>query len=151
MALSQQHEIPAAPSGIRIPAGYKDWRVISPSHRDDNNTIRVVLGNDIAVHAAREGKTNPWPEGSILAKLVWKNRKHPDWEMATIPADFVHAEFMIKNSTAYDSTGGWGFARWTGLELKPYGKDALFVQQCFDCHTPVKDNDYVFTYPAILP
>jgi len=59
-----------APNGIVFPEGYKDWRVIAPSYRTDNNTLRVIIGNDAAVEAARAGKTNPWPDGAILGKLV---------------------------------------------------------------------------------
>jgi hypothetical protein len=61
-----------APNGIQLPQGYKDWRVISSSHRTDNNTMRVIVGNDKAIDAARKGQTNPWPDGAILGKLVWK-------------------------------------------------------------------------------
>lgn len=140
-----------APNGIELPAGYKDWSVISSSHRTDNNTLRVIVGNDTAVEAARQGKTNPWPDGAILGKLVWKDATHAAWEKATVPGDFVHAEFMLKDADAYAQTGGWGFARWTGLDQKPYGADAAFVQECYACHLPVKENDYVFTRPAQLP
>jgi hypothetical protein len=151
IAISQHQKVQPAPNGITLPEGYKDWRLIATSHRSDNNTIRAILGNVIAIKAAREGKTRPWPDGTTFAKLVWKNRTHEKWPTATIPGDFVHAEFMIKDSKKYPSTGGWGFARWLGTERKPYGKDAGFVQECFGCHTPVKDNDYVFTHPVILP
>lgn len=147
---AQQGTAPA-PNGITIPQGYKDWRVIAPSHRTDNNTLRVILGNDVAVKAAREGKTNPWPDGAVFAKLVWKDRQDDHWPAATVPGAFVHAEFMIKDAKQYEATGGWGFARWLGAEQKPYGKDAAFVQECFGCHTPVKARDYVFTTPVTLP
>ena len=140
-----------APNGIAIPPGYKSWNIIAPSHRSDNNTLRVVLGNDIAIQAVQYGKTNPWPDGAILAKLVWKDDKHTQWPDATIPGEFVHAEFMIKDLNKYPLTGGWGFARWKGLTQMPYGESAEFVQECFGCHTPVKDNDYVFTHPAVMP
>ena len=140
-----------APNGITLPEGYKDWRLLSVHQRSDNNTIRAVLGNDIAIRAAREGRTNPWPDGAILGKLVWKGVKHEKWESATEPGAFVHAEFMHKDAAKYAATGGWGFARWLGAEQKPYGKDAGFVQECFGCHTPVKDNDWVFTHPVRLP
>jgi len=143
--------VPAAPNGITLPEGYKDWRLIASSHRSDNNTLRVILGNDVAIKAARDGNINPWPDGTIFAKLVWKDKTHEKWQTATIPGEFVHAEFMIKDTKKYSATGGWGFARWLGMEQKPYGKDASFVQECFGCHTPVKDNDYVFTRPAIIP
>ena len=65
-----------APNGIALPEGYKDWRVLSVHHRTDNGTLRAVLGNDIAIKAAREGKTNPWPEGAILGKTVFKGNSH---------------------------------------------------------------------------
>jgi hypothetical protein len=143
--------IPPTPNGINLPKNYKDWRVISSSHREDNKSLRVILGNDIAIEAARQGNTNPWTDGSILAKLVWKDTVHPNWEKAIVPGEFVHAEFMVKDSVKYQVTGGWGFARWVGMAQNPYGEDASFVQECFGCHLPVKDNDYVFTHPSPLP
>lgn len=140
-----------APNGITIPAGYKDWRLIGVSQRTENETLRAILGNDIAIRAAREGKTNPWPEGTILAKLVWKQKKHERFATANVPDSFVHAEFMEKNSKQYGSTGGWGFARWLGAEKKPYGQDANFAQECFICHGAARNTDWVFTAPAPLP
>lgn len=140
-----------APNGIELPEGYKDWRVISVSHRTDNNTMRAIVGNDAAAAAARAGKINPWPEGAILGKLVWKATTDKHWAAATVPGDFVHAEFMIKNSKKFSSTGGWGYARWKGMDLKPHGADANFAQECVACHTPVKGQDWVFTRPALLP
>lgn len=144
-------EVAPAPNGIALPAGYKDWRIIATSHRTDNQTLRVILGNEAAIEAARTGKTNPWPDGAVLGKLVFKDRNHEHWKAATVPGRFVHAEFMVKDSSQFAQTGGWGFARWLGAEQKPYGKDATFAQECFGCHTPMKTNDYVFTQPIVLP
>ncbi len=151
IACALHPSVKPSPNGIQLPVNYKDWPVIAPSYRSDNNTIRVILGNEIAVRAARSGNVVPWPEGAILAKIVWKEKSHEKWTSALLPGKFVHAEFMIKDSAKYSSTGGWGFARWKGLEQIPYGDDANFVQQCFGCHTPVKENDYVFTRPAEMP
>jgi len=144
-------EVAPAPNGIVLPADYRDWKVIGVSHRDDNKTLRVIVGNDAAIIAARAGKTNPWPDGVILGKLVWKDATHDHWPTAIVPGEFVHAEFMHKDSGKYPETGGWGFARWLGMEQKPFGADAAFAQQCFGCHIPVKENDYVFTHPVKLP
>jgi len=145
-------EVAPAPNGISLPQGYQDWAVIAVSHRTDNDSLRAILGNDIAQKAARSGNTNPWPDGSILAKLVWKDTVHEDdWPDATVPGAFVHAEFMVKDARKYMETGGWGFARWLGMDQKPYGEDADFVQECFACHTPMAKNDYVFTHPVPMP
>lgn len=143
--------IKPAPNGITLPEAYKDWKVISISHRTDNHSMRTILGNNIAVKAARAGDTNPWPKGSILGKLVWKQKTEENWPTAIAPDKFVHAEFMFKDSEKYNATGGWGYARWTGLDQKPYGKDENFALECMGCHTPVKDNDWVFTTPAQIP
>jgi hypothetical protein len=151
MQVAAETVVAPAPNGIELPAGYRDWRVIASSHRTDNNTLRVILGNDAAVSAARSGQTRPWPDGAILGKLVWKDATLGSWEKAIVPGEFVHAEFMVKDAAKYPDTGGWGFARWKGLDQQPYGADAGFVQECFACHTPVQDNDYVFTHPAALP
>jgi len=148
---SDKEQVSPAPNNIKLPKGYQDWAMISSSHRIDNHSLRVILGNNIAVSAARKGKTNPWPEGAILAKMVWKEGELESWNKAIVPEKFVHAEFMIKNSKKYEKTGGWGFARWVGLDQKPYGNDENFVQECFGCHTPVKDNDWVYTIPSKLP
>ena len=140
-----------APNGIAYPGGWENWRVVAISHRTDNKSLRAILGNDVAVRAARAGQVNPWPDGSVLAKVMWKDAIHERWSGATVPGDFAQVEIMVKDATNYASTGGWGFARWRGRDLAPYGKDANFVQECFACHTPVKDSDYVFTRPVVLP
>lgn len=141
-------EVAPAPNGIAFPADYTNWRVIGSSQRIDNKTLRVILGNEIAVKAARSGHTNPWPKGAMLGKVVWKEGTHAHWPTAIVPKQFVHAEFMLKDAARFKTTGGWGFARWVGQDLKPYGKHAGFAKECISCHTPVKDQDFVFTRPA---
>jgi hypothetical protein len=61
----------AAPiSGITIPPGYRDWRLISVAHEaGNNNDIRAVLGNDNAIKAYRESKL-PFPDGTMIARLA---------------------------------------------------------------------------------
>src|SRR6202008_53762 len=62
----------AAPIFVKkIPAGYRDWRVVSVAHEaGELNDIRAVLGNDIAIKAYREGKL-PFPEGAIVGRIAW--------------------------------------------------------------------------------
>ena len=141
---------PAHPpsNGIAYPDGWENWATIAISHRTDNNTMRVILGNDIAVSAARSGNTNPWPDGAIIGKVVWKASALEHWPKAVAPGEFVHAEFMFKDSAQYADTYGWGWARWLGLEQKPFDDG---MQACIACHTPVKDRDWVFTEPAPMP
>ena len=139
---------PESSHGIAYPVGWQSWGTIAVSHRIDNNTLRVILGNDDAIKAARSGNTNPWPDGAILGKVVWKETKLENWKEAIVPDKLVHAEFMFKNSIKYSQSYGWGWARWVGLEQKPFN---IGTQVCTSCHTPVKKRDWVFTEPAIFP
>jgi hypothetical protein len=148
------HAADPAPTanGISLPNGYKDWRVIAVSDRSDNNTMRAIVGNDVAVAAARAGQTNPWPQGAVIGKIVWKRAKDPLWAPATVPGEIVHVEFMLKDSAKFAGTGDWGYARWRGMTLEPHGKDAAGAsQECFACHGLAKGQDFVFTKPAVLP
>jgi hypothetical protein len=144
--------VSVSPTGIALPEGYQNWRILTSSHRTDNHSLRVILGNDVAMKAAKELKPGyVWPEGSIIAKLVWKEATHDKWPAAFIAGEFMQVEFMVKDAKKFAETGGWGFARWVGVEQKPFGENADFAKECFNCHTVVKDSDYVFTKPVMLP
>lgn len=149
-ALAPGGDRPVAPNGIPLIEGYRGWQVIAPSYREDRGHIRVIVGNDTAVNAMKNG-TRPFPDGTVLAKVAWTAAKHPKFPVATVPDTFVQVEFMVKDAQKYGTTGGWGFARFVGNSLTPYGKDASFARECFGCHLPVKGNDYVFTGLAPVP
>jgi hypothetical protein len=152
---SGQTDEEAAPIyGIKIPAGYRDWRLISVNHLAGSTVkqVRAQLGNDIAIKAFREGKL-PFPDGSIIVALHWndvaadENNKilatgFPGAGLQSfIAGPAVNIQFMIKDSKKYAGSGGWGYADFTNG--RP-GNEALH-KTCFPCHEPVKDRDYVFT------
>jgi hypothetical protein len=132
-------------NGIEFMPGYKDWKAISSTERFDNYTLRQVLGNDVAIKAIADKTINPWPDGTAFAKVAWLEQA--DGNGSITPGKFFQVEFMIRDSKKYASTLGWGFARWRGTELKPYGKDASFTSECVGCHAPLTGTNYVFTTP----
>jgi hypothetical protein len=152
---SGQTDEEAAPIyGIKIPAGYRDWRLISVNHLAGSTVkqVRAQLGNDIAIKAFREGKL-PFPDGSIIVALHW-NDVSADENNKVLAIGFpgaglqsfiagppVNIQFMIKDSKKYAGSGGWGYADFTNG--RP-GNEALH-KTCFPCHEPAKDRDYVFT------
>jgi hypothetical protein len=143
---AQAENRPAA-AAAPVHGTYKDWRVIGISHRLDKNTLRAILGNDVAVTAARSGNSAPWPDGTILAKLAWQEKPHPNWPKAVIPGEFAGADAMVKDSKKYAATGGWGFGHWEGNTLVMHDQEKSAV--CFACHSPMKDRDYVYTFPIL--
>ena len=134
-------DISVAPTGVTIPKGYRNWQVVAPSQRDDMDQLLVILGNDIAMKAYRS-KTLPFPDGAILAKLIWKRAKSAEFDNTFVPGEPVRVEFMVKDAKKYAGTGGWGFGRFVN------GKPADEKQHgtCWPCHQAnVKENDWVFT------
>jgi hypothetical protein len=134
-----------APNGLAFLPGYKNWKAISSTERFDNHTMRVILGNDVAVQAIAENHINPWPDGSAFAKVAWLQQRDDHGLIQAGP--FFQVEFMIRDTQKYSRTLGWGWARWRGADLKPYGKDASFTAECVGCHKPLAGTNFVFTSP----
>jgi hypothetical protein len=161
--LGQTSEAADVDSSIALPAGYRDWPLISVAAVGPPvNDVRAKLGNDIAMADLRQG-TIPYRDGAIIARLAWKQTSDPQTTNALqlqakqvgLSADAIgkllsqsfiagpatNVQFMIKDSKKYASTGGWGFAQFTNG--KP---DAIVQQSCFACHEPAKATDFVFTH-----
>ncbi|UHO37225.1 heme-binding domain-containing protein [Chryseobacterium capnotolerans] len=138
-----------APNGQHYFPDYRNWKAISTTDRFDNGTMRIIFGNTIAVKAIQDHKVNPWPDGAVFAKTVWKQQVQKDGSISS--GEFLAVEFMVKDAKKYSKTKGWNWARWKGADLKPYGGDTPnFEQECIECHKPVANRDYVFTSPLYL-
>jgi hypothetical protein len=134
--------------GIKIPPGYRDWKLVSVAHEEgNNNDLRAVLGNDVAITAYREGKL-PFPDGTIIARLAWsyvsseQNNKVFGRAQSFVAGPPINVQFMVKDSGKYAATGGWGFAQFK--DGKP--ADEALLKTCFPCHAPLKSGDLVFTH-----
>ena len=140
----------AAPIYVtQIPSGYRDWKVISVAHEEGNlNSLCAILGNDTAIKAYRDGKL-PFPDGAIIATLHYhhvpseENNKVFGRTQSFVPGTPTNIQFMIKDSTKYAATGGWGFGYFNASDGKP-GDEAL-MKTCFPCHQQTKTSDLVFT------
>ena len=132
-------------NGLGFEPMFEGWKLISTTDRGDNNTLRFILGNDVAFNAAQTGTISPWPDGSRFAKIAWWQK--PEADGLVHAGDFIQVEFMVKDAARYKDSDGWGWGRWRGLDLKPYGADAHFVGECTTCHMPVRGSDAVYTLP----
>jgi len=124
---------------------YKNWKAISSTERTDTKTLRLIVGNEIAIRAITAGHINPWPDGTVLAKIGFRQKAGTECAIET--GEFFQVAFMIKDREKYASTAGWGWAQWGGTELTPYGTGPEFASECVACHAPLRANDYVFTMP----
>src|ERR1700733_660679 len=133
--------------GIKIPSGYRDWRLISVAHEEGNlHSFAAILGNDVAIKAYREAKL-PYPDGTIIAALHYghvpseENDRVFGDPQSFFPGPQTNFKFMVKDSKKYASTGGWGFAHFD-IDGKP-GSEAL-LKTCAPCHAKAS-RDFVFT------
>jgi len=139
----------AAPHVTEIPQGYRDWRLISIAHEEGNlHSIGALLGNDRAYEAFRTGKL-PYPEGSVLAALHYKdvlsdeNNKVFGQEQSHVAGTPTNIQFMVKDTKKYAATGGWGYGHFSP-EGKP-GTDAQLAT-CFPCHQKATREGVFSTY-----
>jgi hypothetical protein len=135
--------------GVKLPPGYRDWKLISVAHEEGKlDDLRAILGNDVSIKSCREGSSS-FPDGSIIARLAWSYVPVPESELAFGHAQSFMAgptkgnvQFMVKDSKRYASTGGWGFAQFN--EGMP--ADQAVHETCVPCHAVVKGRDFVFNH-----
>lgn len=134
-----------------MPAGYRDWKVISVAHEEGNlNSLGVILGNDVAIQAYRSG-TLPFPDGTMIAALHYRHTSSEENNQifgraqSFVPGPATNVQFMVKDSIKWASTGGWGFGHF--VDGKP-SADPAFMKTCFPCHQQIKARDLVFTHYA---
>ncbi|MEN3349531.1 MAG: hypothetical protein V7632_3166, partial [Bradyrhizobium sp.] len=127
--------------GVKIPAGYRDWKLIAVGEEIGLDELRDVVGNEAAVKAYQDGKT-PFPDGTVLVKLAWKRKPVDGLSGAFVTGPATTVQVMVKDSAKYAATGGWGFGRF--IDGKPV--DAAQHETCFACHEAhARDFDFVFT------
>lgn len=155
-----------APNGVAFPDKILDWRVIGMARVADANggagTVRVIVGNPTAVTAARTGKTDPWPDGSMISHYNWAAGGNPATDallgagVSLAPAGFNAFTLMQRSSAQYGDKGDWDYGVWTTSALNapapPAAGQPIFSQGCVDCHTSrVASRDMVFTRMAEFP
>jgi hypothetical protein len=131
----------------KIPAGYRDWKLISVAHEEANlNSFAAVLGNDVAIKAYRDGQL-PFPDGAIIASLHYRfvpseeNNTAFGQAQSFVAGDPTNVQFMVKDSKKYASTGGWGFGHFN-QDGTPAAE--TLMKTCAPCHAKAS-RDSLFT------
>jgi len=131
---------------LKLPAGYRTWFHVNTMVVDKGSPLFKDLGgmhnvyaNASAAAALKKGGT--YPNGS---QFVTDLHDFTVSDGSYVEGARKGVATMIKDSKKYASTGGWGFQFWAeGDAKKPQVTDA--AKQCFACHEPRKDQDYVYS------
>ena len=128
--------------------GYEDWSVVSSARTDE--VLKVIVGNPAMINAYKAGASGngqPFPEGSMIAKLQWKPKKSTEAPFAVdVPDVFQQTFVMEKDSKRFPATGGWGYALFNyDAAADKFTADAGSAADCgHSCHVAVKSKDYIF-------
>ncbi|MGA3211446.1 MAG: cytochrome P460 family protein [Terriglobales bacterium] len=139
-----------SPSGIAFSdfRGYEDWAVVSSARTDE--VLKVIVANPTMIKAFKSGvpgNGQPFPDGSMIAKLQWKPKKSTEAPFVVdVPDIFRQAFVMEKDSKRFSKTGGWGYAVFNyEAASDKFTADPTSLSDCgYACHTPVKAKDYIF-------
>jgi hypothetical protein len=134
--------------------GYEDWQAVAVSHPEQGQPLNVIVANSAMIKAYRAGipgNGKSFPDGSRIVKITYTSRQHPEAPFSVkVPDKLSGIGLMVKDSTRFPDTGGWGYAQFdydpatdrftpnTSLQ----GNDAKCGAAC---HTIAKTRDFVFT------
>jgi hypothetical protein len=139
-----------SPSGIAFSdfRGYEDWAVVSSARTEQ--ILKVIVANPTMIKAFKAGvpgNGQPFPDGSMIVKLQWTQKKSTEAPFdVDVPDTFSQAFVMEKDSKRFAASGGWGYAVFN-YDAPPnkFAADPKSFSNCgYACHTPVKAKDYIF-------
>ena len=153
--------------GVKIPAGYRDWRLISVKRLTGKQLtgaggelkqLRAELGNDLAIKAYRDG-TLPFPDGAIIAALHW-NEEIVGFRQPSLGRRFSRPrpQIFLCRVRRERSIHGQGLKK--VCRIRRLGIRRLHERQTWrrgaarkvlPLPPPAKDRDYVFTRYAPTP
>jgi len=132
-------------SPVPYPEGYRTWTHVKSTVIGPTHTNFATLGGFQHIYAnasAMAGyRSRAFPEGAIIA-FEWLEMRDNKGAFAEGPRRQL--DVMIKDSTRFASTGGWGFQRYakdskTELAATPTSP------QCFACHDQLRKDGLVLS------
>jgi hypothetical protein len=149
-AYAQEKYTLQSPGGISFSdfRGYEDWAVVSSARTDQ--ILKVIVANPAMIKAFKTGvpgNGRTFPDGSMIVKLQWTQKKSTEAPFAVdVPDAFSQAFVMEKDSKRFAASGGWGYAVFNyDPPSDKFSADAKSPSNCgYACHTPVKAKDYIY-------
>ena len=102
-----------------------EGKLISSGIDSRYHTMYTLYGNEIAVNHARYHSQTPYPAGSILSKIVWRQQPDPVWFGGNIPSSVVSIE-VVRLRT---NTNGLTQAAYQHYAGDGIGADAVISHQ----------------------
>jgi cytochrome P460 len=137
----------SAPGDVAVayPEGFRNWAhvksaLISPAHQSfaSNGGFQHIYANPEGMIGYR---TRAFPDGSIVV-FDWLDMR--DNNGAFEEGARRQVDVMVRDSTRFARTGGWGFQRFV-KDSTTERAAAPTPQQCFDCHEKRKTDGLILS------
>ncbi|MDN5848303.1 MAG: cytochrome P460 family protein [Nitrococcus sp.] len=144
------------PDSVKFPEGYdQSFAHYATINRDNQKQVAKLYANETAVSSYEEGQSAD--PGSVVVMEIYKPKL--DAAGKPIPGsdgifeiDTLAAIAVMEKKDSWDAAypeneraGNWGFALY-----KPDGTALSNELECAQCHSPLKKQDYLFTYQNLI-
>ncbi|ABA59149.1 conserved hypothetical protein [Nitrosococcus oceani ATCC 19707] len=143
------------PEFVEFPEGYEQsFTRYATMNRANQKQVAKLYANETAISSHKEGQTAN--SGSVLVMEIYKPKTNAEgkpilgsngvFEIDSLAAVAVmeKKDNWEENYSQEHRAGNWGFAVYN-----PDGTPKSNDLACAQCHTPLKDQDYLFTYQKL--
>jgi hypothetical protein len=148
----------AGPESVQYPKGYQDsfTHYGTVNRADDRKQVVKMFANDVALASAKSGA--PLDSGAVRVMEVYKAKLDAD-ENPVVGSDGYFEPADMAAIAVMESRDGWGadYAEairngtweYAIFDAKEHALVDRDYQPCFECHKPMHEADYVFSFEAL--
>jgi hypothetical protein len=152
-AVSLSVAVRAGGDKVAFPTDYAKGVLYTTVDRPDNKQYRELYATPEAIQAVKEGK--PMPSGTVLTLVQFKAKLNAAGE----PEKDANGRFIkgeLVGYTVMEKRTGWGTEypddirngewEYQAFKADKTVNDKANLKNCFVCHKPLAEKDFVFTY-----
>ena len=129
---------------VPYPTGYRKWThiktMITGSGTPTHTGFHHIYANEKAVAGYQTGI---FPNGSVIVFDVLESVSQANADVLEGKRKLI--DVMLKDTTKYKTTGGWGFEEFPGNSQTERKIGSLAEKVCFSCHSSKKETGFVFS------
>lgn len=148
----------AGPELIEFPEGYENsfTPYATVNRADERKQVVKIFANDVALASAKDGA--PLDSGSVLVMEIYKAKLDAD-QNPVVGSDGFFEQGDMVGIAVMESRAGWGEEypeqirngtwEYALFDAKAHTLVDRDYQPCFECHKPLQESDFVFSFDAL--
>jgi cytochrome P460 len=131
---------------VLYPNDYRGWVHVKSALITAAHPAYASEGGLHHVYANPKGaegyKSGQFPDGSVI---VYELLETHEKDGVVSEGARRRVDVMVKDSTRYGNTGGWGFERFLGADQTTGKVRDAGGTMCFECHAHAREHGFVFS------